>query len=74
MVDPKNESKKKKERLIVIRAETISDSNNEVTIEVHATIKSMKGCIPICRRDDNPQLFIERAASEEQVPKEVEKD
>ena len=45
---------KKHRGRIIIRAETVSDSNHEVHLEIHAKLKSIKSCIPFCRKDDNP--------------------
>ena len=56
-----NEKGKKKEKVprIVVRAESESDSNNEITIELSAILEPMKTCC--WKIGDHPYLIIERA-------------
>jgi hypothetical protein len=44
---------------IVVRAESESDSNNEITIKVNAFLEPMRTCF--CKQGDHPYLVIERA-------------
>jgi len=56
-----NEKAKKKEKApkIIVRAESESDSNNEITIELKAILDPMKTCC--WKIGDHPYLIIERA-------------
>lgn len=56
---PQKESKKLGK--IIIKAESPADGNNDLILEVEATIKSLKGWFPCCRGEDHPYLLIERA-------------
>ena len=61
--DSDNEKAKKKEKVarIIVRAESESDSNNEITIELQALLEPMKTCC--WKIGDHPYLVIERALS-----------
>ena len=51
-------SEKRPRGKIIIKAETVSDGNNEITIQAEAFLESIKGW---CRDFDWPYLMIERA-------------
>lgn len=52
---------------LIIKAESVGDSNNDITLQVECVIPYMKVCFNLCRHYDKPYLIIERSRDLAQI-------